>query len=166
MVLTFENMEKVAFPVFKLPSSNWELTDGLLWCDGLLLDDKNMPGNTLGARRLQSPWKNQVELKKSIPSLIGILKQSSGRNGYIDSKGRPFLYQKTLMCQLRFFKIKEVMLKESASVLKVQGIPTLFTIPRPPPARARYAGILYLRSYPWLLYEYSEVDRKNTLRKV
>ena len=32
-----------------------EEQDGLLWCDGMVVDDRNQDGDTLGKRRLQSP---------------------------------------------------------------------------------------------------------------
>ena len=52
MVITYRQFKNLDFPLFILGSSNWELVDGLLLLDGELLDDKNMPGDTLGVRRL------------------------------------------------------------------------------------------------------------------
>jgi len=164
MEINFSDTKKITWPVYPLPSDNWSSQDGLLRLDGQLLDDKNMPGTSLGARRLQTPFKDQVQLKKSIISLVGILKNTSP--AFIDNAGKVFKYRKTILCPLKFFEIKEILLKDTASVLTVHGIPNKFTIPRPPPDTAKYAGILYLGSFPWLLYEYSEVKNPDTRRKV
>ena len=75
MIVTYKTLDRVEFPVFILPSSNWDLTDGLLYLDGELVDDRNMSGKTLGQRRLQTPHKGLLPLKKSVNSLVGILKQ-------------------------------------------------------------------------------------------
>ena len=59
MVVTYRQFKNLDFPLFLLDSSNWELVDGLLLLDGKLLDDKNMPGDTLGLRRMLTPHKEQ-----------------------------------------------------------------------------------------------------------
>ena len=105
MIVTYKTLDRINFPVFILPSSNWDLTDGLLYLDGELVDDKNMPGKTLGQRRLQTPHKGLIPLRKSLDSLVGILKQPNYY--FIDSKGVPFIYQKTLMLPLEYRKIRK-----------------------------------------------------------
>ena len=54
MIVTYKEIKKIKFPVFILPNSNWELVDGLLLIDNQVVDDKNMPGASLGIRRLQT----------------------------------------------------------------------------------------------------------------
>ena len=49
---------KINFPVFSVHTDNVEFIDGILWIDNQVLDDKNMSGDTLGKRRLQSPMKS------------------------------------------------------------------------------------------------------------
>ena len=74
MIITYRNIDKVTFPIFNLPNGNWQLLDGLLFLDEYILDDKNMEGNSLGKRRLQTPHENLFELKKSLNSHVGIVK--------------------------------------------------------------------------------------------
>ena len=100
MIVTYRDVQNVTFPVFKITGSNWSYSDGLLFLDDQLLDDKNMPGQTLGIRRLQTPFKNLFPLRNALISHIGIIKQT-GKN-FIDSNGDPFIYDKTLMCKLKF----------------------------------------------------------------
>ena len=85
MIVTYRTLDKVNFPVFILPSSNWQATDGLLYLDGELVDDRNMSGTTLGQRRLQTPHKGLLPLKKSVNNLTGIVKQPT--LCFIDSNG-------------------------------------------------------------------------------
>ena len=164
MIVTYRQISQIKFPIFKLPSSNWHRTDGLLFLDGEILDDKNQPGLTLGARRLQTPHENLMPLNKMISNHRGLLKQTT--RIYIESSGRPFIYEKTKYCTLKYLKIKQVDLKEHACLLWLQGVKQPFTTPRPPPANMRWAGLLHLRNLPWMLYEYSEEYQKDRRRKV
>lgn len=164
MVITYKSIKKVSFPIFILPSENWYEKDGLLYMNNRLIDDRNMPGDTLGKRRIQTPFRNLLPLRKSLGTHIGILKQTS--KYFIDSKGRPFIYEKTKTCALRYYKIKEVERKDTASVLKVRGISFPFKVPRPPYGDIPWAGILHLGDKPWLLYEYSSEKLPDTRRKV
>lgn len=164
MVVTYSNLHKVEFPVFPIGSSNWTFTDGLLYLDNELLDDKNMSGKTLGARRIQTPFHSLYTLKKCIETPVGILKQT--KNTYIDNKGTPFIYSKTKMVPLKYYSIERVVRKETASVLWLKGISYPFAVPRPPLPEFAWAGILHLNNAPWVLYEYSENKESDTRRKV
>ena len=123
-----------------------------------------MPGDTLGIRRLQTPHKNLLRLTKQLNTHIGLLKQPT--RTFIDSNGTPFIYEKTKMCTVKYFKIKKIERKEVATVIWVQGIPSPFTVPRPPEDGMIWAGILHYHGLPWLLYEYSETKKPDTRRKV
>ena len=164
MVLTYKQLGKIQFPVYLLDSDNWDKQDGLLYCDGMLVDDTNQEGKTLGIRRLQTTFRTQYPLKRSIASPNGILKQR--KPYFIDTRGVAFSYQKTLMCSMKYFEITEVILKETASIIRVKGVRTPFTVPRPPDSSMSWAGILHLHGLPWMLYEYSETKLKDTKRKV
>ena len=165
MVITYRNIRQfIEYPVFVLPSGGWEIQDGLLLLEDQVLDDKNQAGRTLGARRMQTPHRDILPLRKMLVSYNGILKQS-GRN-YIDNLGRPFTYEKTRFAQLKYLKIKEVQLKDTATLIKVKGHNSPFTVPRPPEAGYNWAGVLHLHGLPWVLYEYSETKLKDTRKKV
>lgn len=164
MVITHKTLDKVKFPVYALPTGNWDRADGLLFLDGKLVDDKNMPGDSLGIRRMQTPHKELHPLRKQLISHQGILKQTWKH--FIDSNGIPFIYEKTKLCKLSYYRIKRVQRKEVATVLWIMGIPSPFTVPRPPEDGMLWAGILHYHGLPWLLYEYSETKKPDTRRKV
>jgi len=164
MILHFYNYGSITFPVYRLPNDNLHFIDGLLFLDGLLLDDKNMPGETLGARRLQTPQKGKFPLKIMLNSFVQLIKYTQGN--YIDSVGKVFYYEKTIFFQVKYYRITKVERKVSASLLWVKGINFPFTIPRPPDELTTYAGILHYKNIPWLLYDYSNVKLKPIKRKV
>ena len=83
-----------------------------------------------------------------------------------DNLGQPFYYEKTQFVSLRYLKIKRVERKEQASLLWVEGSNSPFTVPRPPEDGYSWAGILHMRGYPWVLYEYSQTKLKDTRKKI
>ena len=93
MVITSKQINKVNFPVFVLGSDNWSIQDGLVYLDGLLLDDRNIKATTLGKRRLLTPYNNLYKLSRAVINHTGILKQT--KNSFIDNKGLLFIYEKT-----------------------------------------------------------------------
>ena len=164
MVIQYKNISKVKFPVYAMPSGNWYRQDGLLFLDEKILDDKNMEGDTLGIRRLQTPHKNLQELHHQLDNFRGILKSKSKH--FVDSYGIPFIYEKSQFCRLKYYRIKRIVNKTSNSLLYLEGIKNPFVIPRPPANEIMYAGVLHYGNLPWVLYDYSETKLKDTRRKV
>jgi hypothetical protein len=163
VIITYKTITKIKFPVFQLPNSNWSTQDGLMFIDREIVDDKNMRGDTLGLRRLQSPF-TMMKLNRSVNNIVGILKQP--RNTFIDSTGTPFIYQKTLFVTLKYLKITKIVRRDVAALVYVKGCNSPFTVPRPPADDMRWAGVLHLHGFPWELYEYSESYQKDTRRKI
>jgi hypothetical protein len=162
MIITYKSLDKIEFPIFKLPSDNWSVSDGLLTIDGVLIDDKNMPGHTLGMRRIQTPL-TLGKLNRSINSIVGIVK-NAGNTPYIDNRGRCFVYEKTTMCNIKYHKLKDVKLKGHGCSVHVFGVQAGFAVPRPPEPDVEWLGVIYFYGLPWKLYEFS-IDRKKD-RKV
>ena len=98
MVIQYKSINKIRFPVYAMPSGNWYRQDGLLFLDDKILDDRNMGGDTLGIRRLQTPYKNLQELHHQLDNFRGILKSRS--KYFVDSYGIPFIYEKSEFCKL------------------------------------------------------------------
>ena len=164
MVITYKTLAHIVFPAFPLPSSDWEEQDGLLFLENKLLDDRNMKGKTLGMRRLQTPFEDLFPLKAAVTDITGLIKNT--KNIFIDNEGVPFLYEKTQSSSLKYYKIRKVERKNSASVVWLKGISFPFKIPRPPSVDTTWAGVLHLSGIPWILYEYSEFQKSDTRRKV
>ena len=161
---TYKDVLRVTFPVFQLPSDNWSCSDGLLFIENQIVDDRNMRGDSLGIRRLQTPHKNLLPLKRSLLNLTGVIKQNTST--FIDSNGFPFVYEKTIWCKLKYYKIRKIERKEIASVLWLHGVTAPSVIPRPPHGEMKWAGMIHFNDDPWLLYEYAEEKLKDSKRKV
>jgi hypothetical protein len=95
MVITWKKLGSIQFPIFALPSSNWEEQDGLLYIDNRVVDDRNMSGKTLGRRRLQTPIKDLLPLRGSIAAPVSLIRQTRIKT-FIDSAGTPFIYKSSL----------------------------------------------------------------------
>jgi hypothetical protein len=86
-------LEDIRFPLYVVHSDEVITRDGLLWCEGAVIDDKNTQGNSLGERRLSTPLKNLYDLKYQISDFGGLIKHR-GRF-YVDSNGKFFVYEKS-----------------------------------------------------------------------
>lgn len=165
IVLTYRDLHKINFPIYILPNDNVEKMDGIVFLDGQVLDDRNQKGETLGIRRIQSPYKELHPLRKSIAGFSGIVKQM-GNKTYIDSKGLVFTYEKSLLCKLKYHKVTKIERKDIASTVHLKGIQTPFQVIRPPYSDIEYAGVLYFHGLPWKLYEFSTTKLKDTKKKI
>lgn len=158
------DLSKVQFPIFAIHTDNVELIDGILWIEDEVLDDRNMPGATLGIRRLQTPMKSLYSLRLMLSDQVSVFKRIG--KFYIDYLGRPFIYEKRRNVQLKYHRIRKQEKKEVATVLWVNNIPFPFTLTRPLQPEQKWAGILYDRGLPWLLYETTTTKKRDSWRKV
>ena len=163
MIITYKKLKTIQFPVYLLPHENWSFSDGLMFLEGKVVDDRNQGAETIGRRRLFTPH-DLFPLKNSVDSIQGLLKQTV--KTFIDTSGRPFIYEKTKRCDLKYFNIKKKELRDTYTLLWLHGVNTPFSVPRPPEPGIFFAGVLLLHGLPWILYEYSEHPKKTTWRKV
>lgn len=165
MYKQFKDIKSIRFPVYCLPSSDWYSQDGVLFIDGAkVLDDKNMPGKSLGIRRIQSGRQDLCRLKKAYTDFSSMLK--SKRKIFIDSNGVPFIYNRTLHSPLVHHQIKRIEPKDSCSIVWLKNIPSPMIIERPPVAEVRWARVLYYKGSPWLIYDFTLERGKDSYRRV
>ena len=156
--------DRLKFPIYPIHTDEILLVDGLLWIENQVLDDRNMKGETLGLRRLQSPMKSIYPIKYMIQVIPSYL-QHQGKF-YIDNTGYFFRKNKNTKVDLKYHKIMRVDQKDIASVLWIKDCPFPFTLDRPLRKDQSWAGILYRGGIPWLLYDTSAKKKKNTWRKI
>lgn len=161
LIRNYKNIADIKFPIYKI-DEEYTITDGLVFIDGLVVDDRNMPSETLGGRRLLSPQK-LYPLKKGINDIPTMLQR---RWVFIDSAGKIFKYEKTRHHKLKYHKIKRIQKKEVASLIWFHGVSFPFEIPRPPHPNAEFGRILYFNGQPWLIYDFTRVEGKDTTRMV
>jgi hypothetical protein len=163
MRITYKYLPQIVFPCYKLYSENITRQDGLVFIDTRILDDTNMPGKTLGMRRLLTPRKKELyRLKNGVQTIPDFL----SHNLWVDNSGTILRYEKTKVCKLRYYKIKKVELKETASVIWFFDIGFPFKVNRPPPSLAAYARLICFNGIPWLIYDFASEKGKDTSRKV
>lgn len=165
MYKQFKDIRTIKFPVFSLPSIDWYKMDGVLFInEGLVLDDTNMPGKTLGIRRLQCGRKDLCRLKAAYLKFQDML--ASKHRFFIDSNGTPFIYERTVNSPLIYHKVKRIETKNTASILWLNAIPYPFTLEHPPYGNANWARVLYYKGGPWIVYDYAEERGKDSYRRV
>ncbi len=157
-------LHDIQWPVYVLHSDEIDERDGLLFCDTQIVDDKNMKGKTLGARRLQSPHKNLYPLRYMIKGFEDFVHHKGLM--YIDSSGKHFRWVKQKVCPLISHKIEEIRKKDIITLIKCKGINHAFEKLRPPSSNMKYASILYIDGHPAVLYGFTEKQQKKTWRKI
>ena len=165
MYKRFKDIKTIEFPVYPLPSVDWYMQDGVLFIDdGKVLDDKNMPGDSLGIRRIQCGRTDLCKLKKAFTDFQSMLK--SKHKIFIDSKGSPFVYKRTINSPLIYHTVDRIEPKGDCSIVWLKNINHPISVPRPPYGEARYARILYYKGFPWLIYDFSIERGKDSYRRV
>ena len=152
------------YPIYRINGEDIEEVDGLVLLGGKLIDDTNMRGETLGERRLVTPHKKLYKLNGMRPDIQSVLHKKSGF--YIDSLGFILYYEKNVWCKLVYHEIKKISVRDTLTVLGLDGIRTPLVVQRPPPKGYEWAGVLYLDDDPWLLFDYAEYKLDNTRRKI
>lgn len=161
----FKDVKTIRFPVYALPSRDWFRQDKVLFIDdGKVLDDRNMPGATLGVRRIQCGRTDLQKLNKAYPDFLSMI--SSKHRIFIDSNGKPFTYLRSVNSPLIHHEVKSLEYKGNESIIRLRSIVYPFTIPRPPYGDARWARVLYLRGFPWLVYDFTREKGKDSYRRV
>ena len=82
-------LSDVEFPIYVLHTDEVEKRDGILWCEGAVVDDTNAPGTTIGQRRLNTAHKNLYDLRHMIDSFVALSKHRG--KFFVDSNGNVFV---------------------------------------------------------------------------
>jgi hypothetical protein len=165
MYKRFKDIKTIVFPVFKLRSADWYEQDGVLFDDrGAVLDDKNMPGSTLGVRRIQCGRTDLAKLRGAYPDFPSMLQ--SKKKIFIDNAGVPFIYEKTINTPLIHHSIRKIELKEELTLIWFHVVPFPVQVPRPPYGEPRWGRILYYKGSPWILYDLTAHRGKDSFKRV
>ena len=154
----------VRFPIYVVHTDDIINRDGILCCEGSVIDDTNVKGSSIGERRLKTPMKNLYSLRLMLDNFVDMSKHRG--KFYVDSNGKFFIYEKSITAKLKYHKIKRIVPKGVASLLHLHGVDKPFEIKRLPSNFEQYAGVLYIRNIPSYLYELSTNKKKDTWKKV
>ena len=175
------NLADIRFPVYQLGTDKPESLDNVLFYLFIanagtedevikitIIDDKNVPGDSLATRRLQLATQDRKlhPLKKAVFFLPDFLKVAKKSTWFIDSNGVLFQYTKQKRVPLVFRKISKIInMSTGGSIVEVQGVPgrfkTLFTAPK----TATWAGLLVMGNGT-VLYGLYDNEYRATTRQV
>lgn len=167
MFKTIKDLNKLQFPLYVIPSDNWDIIDGIVFVEGQVVDDLNKKGSSIGIRRIQSRRGDELlKLKNPLFYLSDVIK--SKKNHFISSDGVPFTYVKTGFQKLKYHRIKEFEPKDTFTFVWVQGVSIPFFIPRPPTdsGSISWTRVLYYGGFPWMTYDFSLYEGKSSRIKV
>jgi hypothetical protein len=132
------------------------------------IDNKNLPGKTLGLRRLELKKDNATlyPIKTAVYFLADLIKLATYKAWFIDSAGTVFQYKKSTRAKLRSYKLKQVLPAQGLGcVLEVEGVAARFKSMQRPEPDEQYVALLNF-SGSYLLYGYSTKPIKDTWRFV
>ena len=174
-------LEKLTFPVFLIGKEEPIFENGISYFyyikvvkEGddvekmLVVDNKNVPGDTLSRRRLWMKNKGIAlkKLKRAIFYFHDLVKACKGSTWFIDSKGLIFKYKKTTRLPIEYKKIKKVIHSSPGVViLEVEGVPTRFKILYAPNPTMKYAGVLRM-GMGYVLYGFFEKPLPSTWKMI
>lgn len=133
--------------------------------DRRIIDNKSIPKDTLGKRRLLIKDK-LFQFNKAVYFLADLIKLAKTDTWFIDNVGNCFTYQKTSSATLTCHKIKNILPGITLGVLiEIEGIPQRFKLMYRPTDDEIYAGVLYIHN-SYILYGLYTKPFKKSYRKV
>lgn len=154
------NLSEIHWPVFRLGehrpvedsgvtfySKEYEdLESGARSIGFRVVDDKDIAGDTLGARRLQlkASGVRLFHIKRAVYFLADLIKLAKSTTWFIDSSGKTFQYRKSASAKLTCHKVRKILPLPGMGVsVELEGIGSRFkSMYRPSPDQI-YAGILH-----------------------
>ena len=131
-----------------------------------IVDDKSLPGATLGLRRLVVVDAKLFPIRQAIYFLGDLIKIAKQTTWFIDNTGKIFQYKKTSRAKLAAHKITKVLpLDGMGAIIEVQGLPQRFKCMFAPKPEQYYAGILRW-GLGYILYGFYNETFKSTYRLV
>lgn len=133
-----------------------------------VLDDKNVTGETLGARRLYllTQGIRLVKLSKAIFFLADLIKLAKKGVWFIDNTGKLFQYHKTKKVKLTFKKVTKVIaMPQGGALVEIEGIPSRHKVLFHPTNSNLYAGVL-IDGISYILYGLYDKKYDDTIRYI
>ncbi len=177
----FTTLSEIVWPVFKLAEKQPVQRDGLVFfyteyvdnnnqasLTARLVDDKNLPQQTLGLRRLalKAQGEKLYPIRTAIYLLADLIKLGKSTTWFIDSSGRVFQYEKNTRAKLTTKRIRQVLPADGIGcVLELEGISSRFPSLHRPEEHERYARVLQL-GMGFLFYGFSEGIKPDSWRMV
>lgn len=169
-------LTEICWPVYSLGTRHPIKENGVLFFSKVLpnnevsleiIDDTNIPGETLAIRRLAilNRGVSLFKIKYAIFFLGDLIKMAKPRYWFIDAKGKLFQYKKSIRAKLFFKKIINITKDIGVSYIEVQGHTARYSCLYEPRVEEKYAGLLFFNGV-YILYGFFTEQHKTTYRKV
>lgn len=178
------NLSEIAFPVFKIGIHKPQVEEGLVFyyyereeetadetissIKYKIVDDRNLPGETLSRRRLalQVEGANLAKLGQAVYFLGDLVKLATLEIWFIDSLGKIFNYKKSTRARLKFYKISKIIpITTGGVVVEAEGLMQRFKSLYKPTVDKQYVGLLHF-GMSLVLYGFYEQKHDETWRMV
>ena len=172
------NLGNLSFPIYTIGKEEPQHEDGVHFYlkydqekekeTRYIIDDKNLPGNSLASRRLALKLNGSKlhGLKYSVFFIGDLIKIQKSYNWFIDSEGTVFNYVKTKRVPLVYREIGQLIpSNHGGAIVEVKGIGTRFKVLHAPTGQVKYAGLL-LVDHSYILYGLYEEKLQDTWRMV
>lgn len=175
------SLREISYPVFRLGTNKPVTESGVVFyyhhketeegqvVSVRIIDDRNLPQQTLSLRRLQLSLDDSVSLfkvHKAIYFLGDLIKIATPNTWFIDSLGKVFNYTKTSRAKLKVYPIQQIIpIKGGGVVVEAKGIMTRFKALYPPEIGQDYVGILHWGK-SLILYGFYEEQYDDSWRMV
>jgi hypothetical protein len=150
------------YPAFRLHQEPIYI-DGLLFVEGRVIDDTNVPKTTLGHRRLLSGHE-MAPIRMVREDDIALIKDNGDNNWYLDYNGSVFKYRRTRQETIVSHKITKIIKKDFYSLVLLKDVNFPILVKRPPVEL--FARVLYYKGLPWKIYDYTNEAKKPVRKKV
>ena len=168
------NLWQIKFPVYLFDTPNFVVEDKCTFCEDSkgalrLIDDRSMPGETLGLRRLQhqATYGAQAyklyKLNKPLFTISDMVRQPSSK--YIDSRGRIFNYTKKEYYLVHTYKLEKYVEFMEGYVLYPKGLHCRFFLGRAPDIDELYVQVLHV-GMGFVLYDLAREHSPPFRRKI
>lgn len=161
------NFRDINFPIYSVGSHK------KLWCENNILyllsdsdiiykvDNKNLPYDTIGKRRLRIHKKELYKFTGTYFSLVAVIK--SNKKLFIDNTGKLINYKKSKTAKLEYIKIKRVVPVDNKGLLIYMYNKTApLLVSNLVYNKEKYVGILDNT----IVYDFSTYKKENTWRKI
>ena len=152
------------FPVNQLSDRKIKEENNILYLGDKILDNKNLPYDTLSERRLRIPKKDLHELLVGFKTIKPMISRTN--EYFIDSVGTVFRYIPTQFRKLIYRKITDIIDDPKCYYVFAQGIDVYFKLPLwYNITKHQYVGVIAIGK-SLLIYEITDERKKDTRKKV
>ena len=178
------SLSEIVFPVFKIGIHKPQIDEGLVYYyheraeetdEGTkvsahykVVDDRNVPGETLSRRRLTLTVEkvNLAKLGQAVYFLGDLVKLATLEIWFIDSMGKVFNYKKSTRAKLKFYKISQIIpIQTGGVIVEVEGMMQRFKALYKPDENKTHVGLLHF-GMAVILYGFYDQKYDETWRMV